>query len=344
MQQTDKINPTSSRSSRERKWDFLRGIAIFLVILGHTIQWMEPDWKHNLLFIGIYSFHMPLFMFISGYFLRNNLHQIAFWKWQKQKTGQLLIPSLVNSLLYSALLLIPISLGVSTRIAQWDAQALWYLNVLWLFLVFARIVACFPFRFLRILLWMGAYAFVFFWHYYPLSMYAKFLLPFFLLGHLYRKLTQLPHSLRLFLLATGSLLWCFVLPMWDFSHSIYMLPYAPSKLTNMLHYLLLYANGFGGICATLFLIEGSYTRIERFVSLQPFVKTTVWVGTITLPIYVVQTHFFVIREVVEGFSQNHLLQVATALALIPFCWGVYRILCRIPFLRLLLFGEKNSRP
>ena len=120
-----------------------------------------------------------------------------------------------------------------------------------------------------------------------------------------------------------------------------MLPYAPSKLTNMLHYLLLYANGFGGICATLFLIEGSYTRIERFVSLQPFVKTTVWVGTITLPIYVVQTHFFVIREVVEGFSQNHLLQVATALALIPFCWGVYRVLCRIPFLRLLLFGEKR---
>ena len=135
MQQTDKINPTSSRSSRERKWDFLRGIAIFLVVLGHTIQWMDPDWKHNLLFIGIYSFHMPLFMFISGYFLRNNLHQIAFWKWQKQKTGQLLIPSLVNSLLYSALLLIPISLGISTRTPQWDAQALWYLNVLWLFIV-----------------------------------------------------------------------------------------------------------------------------------------------------------------------------------------------------------------
>ena len=151
MQQIDNINPTSSHASRERKWDFLRGIAIYLVILGHTIQWMDADWKHNPLFEGIYSFHMPLFMFISGYFLRNNLQQIAFWKWQKQKTRQLLIPSLFNSLIYSALLLIPISWGISTRLAQWDTQALWYLNVLWLLLVFARIVACFPFRFLRIL-------------------------------------------------------------------------------------------------------------------------------------------------------------------------------------------------
>lgn len=342
MQQTDNINPTSSHASREEKWDFLRGIAIYFVILGHTVQWMDADWKHNPLFEGIYSFHMPLFIFISGYFLRNNLQEIAFWKWQKQKTRQLLIPSLFNSLIYSALLLIPISWGISTRLAQWDAQALWYLNVLWLLLVFARIVACFPFRFLRILLWMGAYAFVFFWHYYPLSMYAKFMLPFFLLGHLYRKLTQLPHPLRLFLLAAGSLLWWFVLPLWDFSHSIYMLPYAPSKLTNMLHYLILYANGFGGICNTLLLIEGSYARLERFASLQPFVKSTAWVGTITLPIYVVQTHFFIIREVVKGFSRNYLLQIVTALSLVLFCWAVYRILSKVPFLRLLLFGEKNS--
>ena len=121
-----------------------------------------------------------------------------------------------------------------------------------------------------------------------------------------------------------------------------MLPYAPSKLTNMLHYLILYANGFGGICTTLLLIEGSYARLERFASLQPFVKSTAWVGTITLPIYVVQTHFFVIREVVKGCSRNYLLQIVTALSLVLFCWAVYRILSKVPFLRLLLFGEKNS--
>lgn len=70
MQQIDNINSTSSHASREEKWDFLRGIAIFLVLLGHSIQWTDPEWQHNLLFEGIYSFHMPLFMFISGYFTK----------------------------------------------------------------------------------------------------------------------------------------------------------------------------------------------------------------------------------------------------------------------------------
>ena len=69
MNQLDHNHQTSTHQPREKKWDFLRGIAIFLVLLGHSIQWMDPDWQHNPLFEGIYSFHMPLFMFISGYFL-----------------------------------------------------------------------------------------------------------------------------------------------------------------------------------------------------------------------------------------------------------------------------------
>jgi len=120
-----------------------------------------------------------------------------------------------------------------------------------------------------------------------------------------------------------------------------MLPYAPLDPENIQHFLILYANGFAGICATILLLQIIHPFMVRLKTTAPLLKTTAWVGTITLPIYVVQTHFFVIREVVEGYSQNYLLQVATALALIPFCWGVYRVLCRIPFLRLLLFGEKR---
>jgi fucose 4-O-acetylase-like acetyltransferase len=50
--------------------DFSRGILIFLVVLGHTVQysgysnigfWNDP------IFLTIYMFHMPMFVFISGY-------------------------------------------------------------------------------------------------------------------------------------------------------------------------------------------------------------------------------------------------------------------------------------
>jgi fucose 4-O-acetylase-like acetyltransferase len=50
--------------------DYFKGIAIFLVVWGHCLQYAANasyDFFSNEVFIVIYSFHMPLFMFISGY-------------------------------------------------------------------------------------------------------------------------------------------------------------------------------------------------------------------------------------------------------------------------------------
>lgn len=54
--------------------DVLRGIAIILVVIGHCIQYgsglnygRNLIFYDNILFKWIYSFHMPLFMLISGY-------------------------------------------------------------------------------------------------------------------------------------------------------------------------------------------------------------------------------------------------------------------------------------
>lgn len=48
--------------------DVLKGFAILLVILGHSIQYNQiNDFDQNPLFRFIYSFHMPFFMFLSGF-------------------------------------------------------------------------------------------------------------------------------------------------------------------------------------------------------------------------------------------------------------------------------------
>lgn len=63
--------------------DSLKGLAILLVVMGHTLAWNYSDWTIVLferdqasnvrmagfLFQFIYSFHMPLFFFISGFFV-----------------------------------------------------------------------------------------------------------------------------------------------------------------------------------------------------------------------------------------------------------------------------------
>ncbi len=58
---------------RDLDLDALRGLAILLVVLGHAITYTQPDFRTavftpiNLLAAFIYTFHVPLFCFVSGF-------------------------------------------------------------------------------------------------------------------------------------------------------------------------------------------------------------------------------------------------------------------------------------
>ena len=65
---------TTTRESREKLPDLLKGFGIILVVLGHCIQIgsgttfnTESLYFSDKLYQFIYSFHMPLFMMVSGY-------------------------------------------------------------------------------------------------------------------------------------------------------------------------------------------------------------------------------------------------------------------------------------
>ena len=53
-------------NSRNHFLDMAKGVAIILVVIGHTIQYRNPDFDNQLWFRVIYSFHMPMFIFLSG--------------------------------------------------------------------------------------------------------------------------------------------------------------------------------------------------------------------------------------------------------------------------------------
>lgn len=53
----------STASGRDVTIDALKGLAAFLVVLGHIVTY---DTEFHRLYNVIYSFHMPLFMFLSG--------------------------------------------------------------------------------------------------------------------------------------------------------------------------------------------------------------------------------------------------------------------------------------
>lgn len=86
--------------------DNIKAFLIFLVVLGHVIQfWPNNNWCENRLFLIIYSFHMPLFIFISGYVSSKYMNNINLYHLLQKRTIQLLIPyvswSIIQRLLHS---------------------------------------------------------------------------------------------------------------------------------------------------------------------------------------------------------------------------------------------------
>lgn len=80
------------KNSIRIEWiDSLKGIGIFLVVLGHaTID--------NKAFSYIFSFHMPLFFFISGYLFDFNKYK-SFKKFAKTKFKSILWPYIIFSII-----------------------------------------------------------------------------------------------------------------------------------------------------------------------------------------------------------------------------------------------------
>ena len=68
------INYTNGQTRRDLSFDFIKGVLIFLVVYGHTVpRFTGVGVNDRLDTVIIYSFHMPLFIFISGYFASRSI-------------------------------------------------------------------------------------------------------------------------------------------------------------------------------------------------------------------------------------------------------------------------------
>lgn len=83
--------------------DSLKCLAIYLVLLGHCLQHLSvADRYHNPAFLFITSFHMPLFMLLTGFFAGKSLN-LSFSRLLQQKSVRILLPTLVWSLIFLAI-------------------------------------------------------------------------------------------------------------------------------------------------------------------------------------------------------------------------------------------------
>jgi|GEM_PF-3344836 len=82
--------------NRDKSLDIARGLCIILVVVGHYIPESAPSW-YVAINKAIYAFHMPAFMFISGYVYLLSLKKDSYVTFLAKKFKRLLIPYFVVS-------------------------------------------------------------------------------------------------------------------------------------------------------------------------------------------------------------------------------------------------------
>ena len=124
--------------------DRLKGLAIILVVMGHVLLYCccscdFPRAMADFIGKGIYSFHMPLFMFLSGIVVSDFPHAAKL----RRKLPQWLVPCVAIGLIYS------FTIGDSVRsfVTNDFKGGYWYLFVLSEFYIFLAMGFLLPQRF-----------------------------------------------------------------------------------------------------------------------------------------------------------------------------------------------------
>lgn len=192
MHMSDGI-PTTERQipQRDPVIDGIRGVAILLVVLGHSLQHHLTEFNSNIIFKAIYSFHMPLFIAVSGYLAFGRI-EARLPTLARNKAAHLVIPFLAWH--FITYLMSALHVGQLSNPLDWYFQllvspdnGLWFLWVLFLCFVVAGIVTHLPCRFRDSAL-LGSALLLYVANYQPGGLpLLRWLYPFFVAGYLYAK-------------------------------------------------------------------------------------------------------------------------------------------------------------
>lgn len=180
---------TALREGEKRRYiDFLKGVAIIMMLWGHTIQYLTPesmDFFDNSLYKIIYSFHMPVLMVISGYLYSFSVAKYDFVTLIHKKVSGLLWPLAVWSVLNYYITTGVFNILLGRPIALFNGEWLYNLSSLWfIWSVFSASVAvALLYRITNI--WMRIIGFVLSFilvALFPNAVLNLYMYPFFLIG------------------------------------------------------------------------------------------------------------------------------------------------------------------
>mgnify|MGYP002672768413 CR=1 FL=1 len=119
---------------RNNTVDIIRGFAMLLVVLGHTMSETVREYSDSILFQAIWTLQMPLFIVISGYVTRYSrplINGAGLWKHIKKRTLAYLLPWIVWSIAVRGLIFGQTSF-LDLRYMLWHMDSgYWFLITIW---------------------------------------------------------------------------------------------------------------------------------------------------------------------------------------------------------------------
>lgn len=314
-------------------YDILKAYAIFLVVLGHVIQTFNPEWKTDNVLLGIYMFHMPLFIAISGFFFVKSAEKNAIGALIKKRFMGIMLPSLtmgvLDVLLIGGAKIMKHKYLDLLYFTDLLFTGLWFLTVLFVLTVIGIVLykklKGLSFYVGWLVVWLFFYILPDFWVFNQI----EFLLPFYVFGIIGRNVKWEKLNTGISMLALIGYCTCFSL--FTFEDTMYLMGSDCFSLNYIYGTSLRLLSGIFGILCSLTFV-GCLSKFSGRVY-----KLAV-VGSMTLPIYVLHQKILIVNNVVQLQTDNYILMILFAIILVVVTIEIYKILRKNRYIALLMFG------
>ncbi|MBR2523785.1 MAG: acyltransferase family protein [Clostridiales bacterium] len=251
---------------RKRQIDLLRGLAIFLMLWGHCIQYCcggQFDFFGDQVFKVIYSFHMPLLMLISGYLFSFSEQKRNMTELIGHKVKTLLYPVLTYTVLNLVLTkgVIAVITGTPGLLLETPPLTeLWFLwSVLACSIVLTVAVKATGRPVLRIMLVLTGFFVV---ALFPCNTMNVYMYPYFVLGYYYARYEDRLTGIRKPVGILSIIILVLLLTLYEKKHFIYTTGLFNGSLRESLSIdIFRWAVGLFGSVAVIFVVGSLFSKM-----------------------------------------------------------------------------------
>lgn len=338
--------------------DIVKAFAIICVVFGHSIQFgsgseylQKGIYFENILFKVIYSFHMPLFMLISGYLFAFSINKRKWSELIVYKIKTLIVPILLWSIISCALILLKMYLNeqpISLLIAVKEYIAISLENFWFLWAIFwCSFVVTIVHKFFGdnvIIYVLGLVLTFIIPDILNLSLY-KFMYPFFLMGYFFnsknyvKKYKNIIESKQT--LALCGIVFIGLLYLYDYDSYIYTSGYCILKddlLKQLFINVYRFSVGITGSSFVMLIIKKAYKYIGTKAN-----HIILYVGQNSIGIYIISSFVFSYALTIITFnlsSINYFITIIETATILFFCLLCTFIIQKSSYMNKLLLGGR----